>query len=87
MDSRVRAICIQSDAIPETATITEEESLHAEALGLTREHVQDFSANLNSLKRLLTLAEGATVAAFLASDQSSAMKAAVANQGCSFIAD
>jgi enoyl-[acyl-carrier-protein] reductase (NADH) len=62
-------------------------SLHAEALGLTREHVQDFSANLNPLKRLLTLAEVANVAAFMASDQSSAMTAAVANLSCGLIAD
>jgi enoyl-[acyl-carrier-protein] reductase (NADH) len=61
--------------------------LHAQALGLTREAVQDFSANLNPLKRLPTLAEVANVAAFLASDQSSAMTATVANLSCGLIAD
>jgi NAD(P)-dependent dehydrogenase (short-subunit alcohol dehydrogenase family) len=83
----VRAICLRSDAIPETATITEVYSLHAQALGLTREAVQDFSANLNPLKRLPTLAEVANVAAFMASDQSSAMTATVANLSCGLIAD
>ncbi|GCF11687.1 hypothetical protein [Dictyobacter arantiisoli] len=62
-------------------------SLYAETLGLTREHVQDFSTNLNLLKRLPILAEGANVAAFMASDQSSAMTAAVANLSCGFITD
>ena len=83
----IRAICLRSDAIPETATITEVYGLHAEALGLTREQVQDFSANLNPLKRLPTLAEIANVAAFMASDQSSAMTATVANLSCGLIAD
>jgi NAD(P)-dependent dehydrogenase (short-subunit alcohol dehydrogenase family) len=83
----IRAICLRSDAIPETATIAEVYSLHAQALGLTREAVQDFSENLNLLKRLPTLAEVANVAAFMASDQSSAMTAAVANLSAGLIAD
>ena len=83
----IRAICLRSDAIPETETVTEVYGLHADALGMTREHFQALSENMNLLKRLPTLAEVANVAAFLASDQASAMTAAVANLSCSLIAD
>ena len=76
-----------ADAIPETATIAEVYSLHADALGITREQFQAFSSDMNPLKRLPTLAEVANVAAFMASDQSSAMTAAVANLSCGLIAD
>jgi len=83
----IRAICLRSDAIPETATIAEVYSLHADALGLTREQVQALSENMNPLKRLPTLVEVANVAAFMASDQASAMTATVANLSCGLIAD
>ena len=42
---------------------------------------------MTPLKRLPTLAEVANVAAFMASDQASAMTATVANLSCGFIAD
>jgi len=42
---------------------------------------------MNPLKRLPTLAEVANVAAFMASDQASAMTATVANLSCGLIAD
>jgi NAD(P)-dependent dehydrogenase (short-subunit alcohol dehydrogenase family) len=83
----IRAICLRSDAIPETETITEVYGLHADALGMTREQFQALSENMNLLKRLPTLAEVANVAAFLASDQASAMTATVANLSCGLIVD
>jgi NAD(P)-dependent dehydrogenase (short-subunit alcohol dehydrogenase family) len=83
----IRAICLRSDAIPETATIAEVYSLHADALGMTREQFQALSSDRNPLKRLPTLAEVANVAAFMASDQASAMTATVANLSCGLIAD
>ena len=83
----IRAICLRSDAIPETETITEVYGLHADALGMTREQFQTFSAGLNPLKRLPTLEEVANVATFLASDQASAMTATVANLSCGLLAD
>jgi NAD(P)-dependent dehydrogenase (short-subunit alcohol dehydrogenase family) len=83
----VRALCLRSDAIPETATIAEVYRLHADALGITREQFQAFSSEMNLLKRLPTLAEVANVAAFLASDHASAMTATVANLSCGLIAD
>lgn len=83
----IRAICLRSDAIPETATITEVYDLHAAALGVTSEQVLTFSSDMNLLKRLPTLEEVANVAAFMASDQSSAMTATVVNLSCGLIAD
>jgi len=55
------------------------------ALGITSEQFQAFSSDMNQLKRLPTLAEVANVAAFMASDQSSAMTAAVVNLSCGLI--
>jgi len=83
----IRVICLRSDAIPETETITEVYGLHADTLGMTREQFQALSENMNLLKRLPTLAEVANVAAFMASDQASAMTATVANLSCGLIAD
>ena len=54
---------------------------------MTREQFQTLSENMNLLKRLPTLAEVANVAAFMASDQASAMTATVANLSCGLIAD
>ncbi len=83
----IRVICLRSDAIPETATIGEVYRLHADALGMTHEQFQALSEGMNLLKRLPTLAEVANVAAFMASDQASAMTATVANLSCGLIAD
>ncbi len=83
----IRAICLRSDAIPETPVIGVVYDLHAQALGITREQFQAFSENMNLLKRLPTLTEVANVAAFMASDQASAMTAAIANLSAGLIAD
>ncbi|MBV9232016.1 MAG: SDR family oxidoreductase, partial [Chloroflexi bacterium] len=83
----VRAVCLRSDAIPETPNIGVVYGLHANALGITREQFQAFSENMNLLKRLPTLTEVANVAAFIASDQASAMTAAVANLSAGLIPD
>jgi len=83
----IRVICLRSHAIPETATIAEVNGLHADALGMSREQFTAQSADRTLLRRMPTLAEVANVAAFLASDQASAMTATVANLSCGIIAD
>ncbi len=83
----IRVICLRSDAIPETATIREVYSLHAQALGTTREQFQAFSESRTQLGRLPVLAEMANVAAFLASDQASSMTASVVNLSGGSITD
>ena len=62
-------------------------SSRASLLGLTLEDIQAQSESLTLLRRLPTLAEVANTAAFLASDQASAMTATVANLSCGSLVD
>ena len=73
--------------MPETATIRENFGRYAQAAGVT---YAEFLARLESmthLRRLTTLAELANAAAFLASDQASAMTGTVANLSGGAIVD
>jgi len=54
---------------------------------MTREEFQASIENMTLLRRLPTLAEVANVAAFMASDQASAMTGTVANMTCGSIVD
>jgi len=83
----IRVVGLRSDAIPETAVIRNAYSRRASLLGLTLEEVQAQSESLTMLRRLPTLAEVANTAAFLASDQASAMTATVANLSCGSLVD
>lgn len=82
----IRVVCLRPEAIPETETIREVYGLHAKGIGITREEFQAFMEGMTLRKRLPTLAEVANVAAFIASDQASAMTGTVANlSGGSFV--
>jgi NAD(P)-dependent dehydrogenase (short-subunit alcohol dehydrogenase family) len=83
----IRVICLRSNAIPETETIDEANSSQGAALGVSHEQFTAQLAEMTPLRRLPTLVEVANVAAFLASDQASAMTATVANLSCGFIPD
>ncbi len=83
----IRAVCLRSNAIPETAVIREAYNYRAKATGQTREEVQAAEESTTLLRRLPTLADLANVATFMASDQASAMTATVANLSCGFLAD
>ena len=83
----IRVVCLRPDAIPETATISEVFGLHARGEGTTREQFQALMERQTLLRRLPTLAEVANVAAFLASDQASAMTGTVANLSGGSIVD
>jgi NAD(P)-dependent dehydrogenase (short-subunit alcohol dehydrogenase family) len=75
----IRVVCLMPNAMPETETIRENFQRYAKATGLTP---AEYLARLEStthLRRLTTLAELANVAAFMASDQASAMTGTVAN--------
>jgi len=75
----VRVVCVMPNAMPETATIRENFGRFAKAAGVT---YAEFLARLESmthLRRLTTLAELANTAAFLVSDQASAMTGTIAN--------
>jgi NAD(P)-dependent dehydrogenase (short-subunit alcohol dehydrogenase family) len=75
----VRALCIMPNAMPETATIRESFVRYANAAGITRAEYQARLESMTHLRRLTTLAELGNAAAFLASDQASAMTGTVAN--------
>src|SRR5260221_209276 len=77
----------RSNAIPEPETIDEAISSQCAALGVSHEQFTAQLAEMTPLRRLPTLVEVANVAAFLASDQASAMTATVANLSCGFIPD
>jgi enoyl-[acyl-carrier-protein] reductase (NADH) len=80
-------VCLRPDAIPETGTVREVYSLHAKGAGTTREQFQALMESMTLLRRLPTLAEVANVAAFMASDQASAMTGTVANLSCGSLVD
>lgn len=83
----IRVVGLRSDAIPETATIRASYSRRAGISGQTIEEIQAQAESVPLLRRLPTLAEVANVAAFLASDQASAMTATVANLSCGSLVD
>ena len=66
----VRVVGLRADGMPETGTIREVFGLHAKAHRISWEQFQEMIARKNHRRRLLTLAELANVAAFMASDSS-----------------
>src|SRR5262249_15774584 len=75
----IRAVCLRSTGIPETKTIDVVFGLHANAMGITRHQFQSLVESMSHRRRSTTLLELANVAAFMASDQASAMTGTVAN--------
>jgi hypothetical protein len=73
--------------MPETGTIKEVFGLHAKAHGISWEQFQEMIASKNHRRRLLTLAELANVAVFMASDQASAMTGSVVNLSMGMLDD
>jgi NAD(P)-dependent dehydrogenase (short-subunit alcohol dehydrogenase family) len=83
----VRVVCLMPNAIPETATIRENFGRYAKAAGVTPAEYQARLEGMTHLRRLTTLAELANAAAFLASDQASAITGTVANLSGGAIVD
>jgi NAD(P)-dependent dehydrogenase (short-subunit alcohol dehydrogenase family) len=83
----VRVVCLMPNAMPETGTIRENFERYAQATGLTAAEYQARLEGMTHLRRLTTLAELANVAAFMASDQASAMTGTVANLSGGAIVD
>lgn len=75
----VRVLGLRQDAIPETGTIQEVFGIHAKAHGISWEQFHQMIAGFSHRQRLTTLAEVASVAAFLVSDAASAMTGTIAN--------
>jgi NAD(P)-dependent dehydrogenase (short-subunit alcohol dehydrogenase family) len=83
----VRVACLMPNAIPETATIRDNFKRYAKAAGLTPAEYQGRIEGMTHLRRLTTLDELANTAAFVASDQASAMTGTVVNLSGGAIAD
>ena len=83
----VRVLCLMPNAIPETSTIREGFARYAKAAGCSPAEYQARIESMTHLRRLTTLAELADAAAFLASDQASAMTGTVVNLSGGAIAD
>ncbi len=83
----VRVVGLRTDGMPETGTIKEVFGLHAKAHGISWEQFREMIASKNHRRRLLTLAELASVAVFMASDQASAMTGTVVNLSMGMLDD
>jgi NAD(P)-dependent dehydrogenase (short-subunit alcohol dehydrogenase family) len=75
----VRVVCLMPHAIPETTIIRENFARYAKAEGVSPAQYLSRFEGTTHLRRLTTLAELGNTAAFLASDQASAMTGAVIN--------
>lgn len=75
----IRVIGLRPQAMPEASKIGEAFEARAKAAGLTREKLLELLASKTHPRRLMTLAEMANVAAFMASDGASGMTGTTVN--------
>jgi NAD(P)-dependent dehydrogenase (short-subunit alcohol dehydrogenase family) len=75
----IRVVGLRPQGMPETRTIKEAFEPRAEATGMTWEQFQGFLAGRTHPRRLMTLAEMANVAVFMASDKASGMTGTTVN--------
>lgn len=83
----VRVVCIRSAGSPDAAGVAEAISKHAAAAGISAQAFEKEFAQITMLKRLPLLAEIANTAVLMASDNASAITAAVINATCGELAD
>ena len=69
----IRVVCLQPVGMPETETIREIFECKAKKAGVSWEQFKEYLAGLTHCKRVMTLAEMANVAAFVASDKASGL--------------
>jgi NAD(P)-dependent dehydrogenase (short-subunit alcohol dehydrogenase family) len=75
----IRVVGLRPQAMPETDTLKEAFEARAKTSGMIWEQFQEFLASKTHARRLMTLAETANVAVFLASDQASGMTGTTVN--------
>ena len=75
----IRVVGLRPQGMPETRTIKEAYEPRAKATGMTWEQWQEFLAARTHPRRLMTLAEMADVAVFMASDKASGMTGTTVN--------
>jgi NAD(P)-dependent dehydrogenase (short-subunit alcohol dehydrogenase family) len=83
----IRAVCLRTTGMLETATIDVVFGLHAKGHGITQAQFTAATSSMTHRKRATTLAELADVAAFVASDRAAAMTGTVANLTGGIIVD
>jgi NAD(P)-dependent dehydrogenase (short-subunit alcohol dehydrogenase family) len=75
----IRVVGLRPQAIPETGTLKEGFEARAKVSGMTWEQFQELLARNTHARRLMTLAEVANMAVFMASDQASGMTGTTVN--------
>jgi NAD(P)-dependent dehydrogenase (short-subunit alcohol dehydrogenase family) len=75
----IRVVALRPHGMPETSTMREVYDLKAKAVGMTWEQFQGYLASTTHPRRVMTLAELANVAAFVASDKASGMTGTTVN--------
>jgi NAD(P)-dependent dehydrogenase (short-subunit alcohol dehydrogenase family) len=75
----IRVVGLRPQAMPETRTIRDGFEPRAKATGMTWEQWQEYLASRTHGRRLMTLAETAEVAVFMASDRASGMTGTTIN--------
>jgi len=75
----IRVVGLRPQGIPETGTLKESFEARAKVSGMTWEQFQGLLANNTHARRLMTLAEVAHMAVFMASDKASAMTGTTVN--------
>jgi NAD(P)-dependent dehydrogenase (short-subunit alcohol dehydrogenase family) len=83
----IRVLGLRTDGMPDSATIQEVFGIHAKALGITWNEFHDIILSKSHRRRLPSLAEMANVAAFLVSDEASAMTGTMANLSMGMLDD
>jgi NAD(P)-dependent dehydrogenase (short-subunit alcohol dehydrogenase family) len=75
----IRVVGLRPQGMPETHTLREAFEARAKTTGMTWEQFQELLASRTHTRRLMTLAETADVAAFMASDKASGMTGTTIN--------
>ena len=83
----IRVVGLRPHGMPETSTMKEAFELKAKALKMTWEQFQGFLANWSHPRRIMTLAEMASMAVFMASDKASGMTGTTVNLTMGGVAD
>jgi NAD(P)-dependent dehydrogenase (short-subunit alcohol dehydrogenase family) len=83
----IRVVGLRPNGLPETASLREAFEIRAKALGMTWEQWQELLARRTHTRRLMTLAEMANAAAFLASDKASGLTGTTVNLSMGYLDD
>jgi enoyl-[acyl-carrier-protein] reductase (NADH) len=75
----IRVVGLRPQGMPDSGTIKEVFGLHGKAWGISHEQFHELIASRTHVRRLTTLEEMANVAAFMASDEASALTGTIVN--------